>query len=196
MRGRVLVPEKFSKLSSTARNPRSDRPRGNAECLGDLGIVHPDDITKYDGSPELLGHVGQGFFDGESVGDLLIELGPVGDAFWLLDDGDRPSLPTAELVETGVAGHSVTPCAERALALELVEAADDGHECFLARVGCVGVVASHTATERIEPLVVARQKLVHGTAVAGLGPGDEIFVGDFDRRSVGESGSLVAPLTR
>ena len=155
-------------------------PGCEVEHLGDLGVVEPGEISKYDRRLEFLGELCERVVDIGAGGDGLAGIDRCAMTERFIRDflasrkaGLRAATPPTELVETGVGGDPVRPGRERSSAVEAVESSDDGDQCLLGGVERVGVVSCESATDRIDAGLMLLQKGIKGATVSALSGGDQ-----------------------
>ena len=182
--GGDLVPENFRHMTSTPRDAGSDGAGREFEGCRYFGVIHANDVPEHEGGPELFSQKRNGVFERHSIGDLLVDLGPLADAIGVIDHGDRSPLSTSEFIEAGVACYPVAPCPEGRTAVEPFETADDGEKCLLTGISGIGIVASHPPANGEETFVVPAKQEVERGSIAPLCPFHQLFVRTFDGLSL------------
>ncbi len=66
--------ERPLEAAACAGDPAADRARRDAQRLGDLGVVHADQVAEHQRRTELLGELGQGHVEVELVAHLLVDV--------------------------------------------------------------------------------------------------------------------------
>ena len=97
------------------------------------------------------------------VGDLgdLDDLGEVH-----VHAGHGAASTSAHLVDAGVGGDPVDPCAERAAPVESAEGSQRGDERVLGGIESIGIVAEHSPAQRVHTVVVRGDQDLESVAVA------------------------------
>jgi hypothetical protein len=141
-----LVPHNSGHVTSTTCDTRSDRAWSEIQHFGDFVVVQAHHVSENYGGPKFFRYLRKGIFEGDPVDNLLIEVGAAGDSFGFVDNGEGPTLTSAQLIERGVGCHSIAPRLETGPTIEPLEPANNCQERLLAGVGCVGIVSRHAST--------------------------------------------------